>query len=387
MSTMNERQRFRATMHYEPRDRAPICDFGFWDETLVVWRDQGLPEWVTADNSDEFFGMDRLLLSVADVVVDLCPLFEEKVLEDRGDHEIVQQRDGVRVLRKKFMGSIPQHLGHLLVDRESWQKHYKPRLDPTSPERYPSHWDEQVKVWSDANRDHVIMLPGGSLYGKLRDWMGLEAISLLVYDDPTLFEEMVATLADCVIGVLTRLLETGGHFDACSMWEDMAYKAGPLLSPKHFKKYLVPHYRRIVDLLNKHGIDIVYLDCDGRIDTLIPLWLDAGVNCIFPVEVGTWGADPIHYRQRYGRELRIMGGFDKRILASSKDAIKAEIYRLAPLVEEGGYIGFCDHRVPPDVSLDNYVFYLGTVRQVWGRNVNLKPMQPLAIVRQNPNIP
>jgi hypothetical protein len=387
MSTMNERQRFRATMHYEPRDRAPICDFGFWDETLVVWRDQGLPEWVTADNSDEFFGMDRLLLSVADVVVDLCPLFEEKVLEDRGDHEIVQQRDGVRVLRKKFMGSIPQHLGHLLVDRESWQKHYKPRLDPTSPERYPSHWDEQVKVWSDANRDHVIMLPGGSLYGKLRDWMGLEAISLLVYDDPSLFEEMVATLADCVVGVLTRLLETGGHFDACSMWEDMAYKAGPLLSPKHFKKYLVPHYRRIVDLLNKHGVDIVYLDCDGRIDSLIPLWLDAGVNCIFPVEVGTWGADPIQYRQRYGRDLRIMGGFDKRILASSKGAIEAEIYRLAPLVEEGGYIGFCDHRVPPEVSLDDYIFYLDTVRQLWGKNVNLKPMQPLAFVRQDPNIP
>jgi uroporphyrinogen decarboxylase len=70
-----------------------------------------------------------------------------------------------------------------------------------------------------------------------------------------------------------------------------------------------------------------------------------------------------------------MGGFDKRILASSKDAIEAEVFRLAPLVEDGGYIGFCDHRVPPDVGLDNYVFYLDTVRQVWGKNINLKPMQ------------
>jgi hypothetical protein len=371
---MNDRQRFWATMHYQPRDRAPICDFGFWDETLVVWRDQGLPERITADNTDEFFGMDRLLSGLAEVNVDLCPLFETKVLEDRGDHEIAQQNDGVRVLRKKFMGSIPQHLDHLLVDRESWRKHYKPRLDPTTPERYPSDWDAQVKVWTDPNRDHVISLPGGSLYGKLRDWMGLEAISLLVYDDPILFEEMVTTLADCIVGVLTRVLETGGQFDACGMWEDMAYKAGPLLSPDCVRKYLVPHYRRIVDVLNRHGVDIVYLDCDGRIDTLIPLWLDAGVKCIFPVEVGTWGADPIRYRQQYGRDLRIMGGFDKRILASSKDAIEAEVYRLAPLVEDGGYIGFCDHRVPPDVSLDNYVFYLETVRRIWGKEVNLRPV-------------
>ena len=44
------------------------------------------------------------------------------------------------------------------------------------------------------------------------------------------------------------------------------------------------------------------------------------------------------------------------------------------LVEEGGYIGFCDHRVPPNVPLENYVHYLDCVRRVWGRSVNLKPM-------------
>lgn len=69
-----------------------------------------------------------------------------------------------------------------------------------------------------------------------------------------------------------------------------------------------------------------------------------------------------------------MGGFDKHILARSKDDIKHEIERLRPLVEEGGFIGFCDHRVPPDVSLDHYVYYLKMVRYAWGGNLNLKPM-------------
>ena len=48
--------------------------------------------------------------------------------------------------------------------------------------------------------------------------------------------------------------------------------------------------------------------------------------------------------------------------------------RLPPLVEAGGFIGFCDHRVPPTVSLENYLFYAEQVRQVWGHNVDLKPM-------------
>jgi hypothetical protein len=47
------------------------------------------------------------------------------------------------------------------------------------------------------------------------------------------------------------------------------------------------------------------------------------------------------------------------------------------LVEQGGYIGFCDHLVPPDVPLENYMFYLETVRKAWGKNVNLKPMGQL----------
>jgi hypothetical protein len=376
---MNERQRFQATLHYQPRDRSPICDFSFWDETLPIWHEQGLPREVNRGNSDAYFGMDGLLNSGSvEVEVGLAPAFDRTVIEDRGDHEVIQQEDGVRVLRRKFLGSIPKHLGHLLVDRESWQKHYKPRLDPDHPARYPDNWDQQVETWIEANREQVLWLPGGSLYGKLRDWMGLENLSLVVYDDPAWFEEMVTTVADCIIGTLTRVLETGGHFDGCGMWEDMCYRAGPLLSPRHVKKYLVPHYRRISDLLRKYGVDLIWLDCDGKIDALIPLWLDAGVNCMFPVEVGTWGADPIAFRKQYGRDLLMMGGFDKHILARNKQEIEKEVYRLLPLVEEGGYIGFCDHRVPPDVPLENYLFYLETVRRVWGKNVNLRPMGKLS---------
>ena len=72
-----------------------------------------------------------------------------------------------------------------------------------------------------------------------------------------------------------------------------------------------------------------------------------------------------------------MGGFSKRILAQGKAEIESEVHRLTPLVEEGGFIGFCDHRVPPDVPLANYIFYLETVRKVWGLGVNLKPMGTL----------
>ncbi len=380
---MNDRQRFDAIMHYREPDRAAICDFGFWDETIEAWHDQGLPTELPADNRGQavsrYFGMDALL-ETARVNVDLCPPFPFKVLDDRGDHELIQQVDGVRVLRRKRMSSIPQHHGHLLTDRESWRKHYLPRLDPTDPDRLPQgqRWEGHVQYWRNEDRAEPLALPCGSLFGKLRDWMGLEAISYVPYDDPAWFEEMVTARADVVIAVLEKVLATGARFEAGAFWEDMCYNAGPLLSPAHFKKYLVPHYRRITELLNRHGVDIVWVDCDGCIDELIPLWLDAGVNTMFPIEVGTWQADPVAMRRQYGRELRLMGGFDKRILAHSPHAIDAEIARLQPLVDGGGYIGFCDHRVPPDVPLAHYMHYLYRVRETWGRGVNLKPLARLA---------
>ncbi|HRJ44586.1 MAG: hypothetical protein KJZ86_06455 [Caldilineaceae bacterium] len=377
---MNDRQRFHATMGYQTRDRSPIMDFGFWDETLPIWHEQGLPRWVNRLTSDDFFGMDSGIEAgqrVVGVSSGLMPGFEEKVLEDRGEYELRQQADGVQVLRRKFLSSIPLPMSHKLTDRESWRTHFVPKLDPAHPARCPADWEERVKVWCDPKRETLAVLPGGSLYGWLRNWMGVENLSLVVYDDPAWFEEMLETVTDCILGTLTRILETGGQFDACGMWEDMAYNAGPLLSPVHFKQYMVPHYRRITDLLHRYGVDIVWVDCDGKIDLLIPHWLDAGVNCMFPLEVGTWGGDPIKFRAQYGKDLLLMGGFDKHILAQTKENIEREIYRLLPLVEEGGYVGFCDHRVPPDVPLDNYLFYLDTVREVWGLGIDLKPMGAL----------
>jgi uroporphyrinogen decarboxylase len=364
-------------MHFKPVDRCPMRDLGFWDETLLVWHKYGLPQSVENDaTAGEFFGVDPEL--VCGGFTDLCPYFEEELLEDRGDSEIVRDLDGVVVERGKIMSAIPKHLDHLVRDRESWEKHYKPRMRPDDPRRFPSQepWTKEwVEKWTHPDRDCPLFIYSGSLYGRQRQWFGLVRVSEIIYDDPGLFEEIVETCADIAIALIERIC--GEHRvrpEAARMWEDMCYSAGPLISPRTFKQVLVPHYRRIVDTLHRYGVDVVSVDSDGKIDKLVPLWLEAGVNCMLPLEIGTWGADPIEYRKEYGRDLLMMGAFNKRILAARKSDITAEVERLAPLVEEGGFIPFCDHLVPPDVPLSNYIHYLKEAKRVWGRGLdNLNP--------------
>jgi uroporphyrinogen decarboxylase len=119
---------------------------------------------------------------------------------------------------------------------------------------------------------------------------------------------------------------------------------------------MVPNYRRVNDELRKRGTDVIGVDSDGNLDLLIPLWLEAGINCVFPIEVAA-GNDVAAMRREYGRDLLMIGGIDKRALARGKEAIDEELARRLPVVAGGGYLPAVDHSVPHDISFENYTYY------------------------------
>jgi uroporphyrinogen decarboxylase len=126
---------------------------------------------------------------------------------------------------------------------------------------------------------------------------------------------------------------------------------------------MVPEYKRVTSFLKDHGIWINILDCDGNINSLVPLWLEAGINCMFPLERRA-GTDPIKLREIYGKKVLLMGGVDKTSLIRGRKAISEELKKLEPLVDEGGYIPHVDHRVPPDIPYETYLYYLREKRKI-----------------------
>ena len=142
-------------------------------------------------------------------------------------------------------------------------------------------------------------------------------------------------------------------------------KNGPLVIPSVFAELVGPHYKRITALFNRHDIHIVSLDCDGCIDALLPIWLENGVNTMFPIEVGTWNASIAPWRKQYGKELRGVGGMNKTVFSQDCAAVDAEIERLKPLVELGGYIPCPDHRIAPDSKWDNVRYYCDRMHSVF----------------------
>ena len=129
----------------------------------------------------------------------------------------------------------------------------------------------------------------------------------------------------------------------------------------------MPRYKRICEFMRSHGVEIIWLDSDGNFDVLMPMIIEAGITCVWPLEVAA-GNDPRRLRKQYGRDLALSGGIDKRVLAISREAIDAEIEAKIPvLLETGGYIPTLDHSVPPDVPYDNWLYYLERKAELIGR--------------------
>lgn len=359
---MNHQERFLRTFHFEPVDHVPDEEFGYWNETFSAWQGQGLPEYVT-DNSraDVFFGFAHRI--GAPFHVGLRPGFEHAVLEEDDRHVTVRDWDGaIKMVNKDGTSTIPKFIKFALETREDWEKEFKPRLDPTDPNRYPADFE----AWkaSVQKRDRPLGIGIGSLFGFIRDWMGFENVCYAIHDDPAWIQEMMDHLTNLTLSVIDRPVREV-RFDYAGMWEDMCFNHGPILPTPLFAEWMVPRLARITGFLKEHGCDIVIVDCDGNINELVMHWLDAGVNVMFPVEV-RGGTDPIKLREKYGHRVLLAGGVDKTKLIDGKDAIKQEIDRLKPLVEDGGYIPHVDHRCPPDVTYENYLFYLRYKRETFG---------------------
>ena len=100
------------------------------------------------------------------------------------------------------------------------------------------------------------------------------------------------------------------------------------------------------------------MDSDGNFEVLIPLLLECGINHISPLEQAS-DMDPIRLRRQYGRDLVLSGGIDKREIAKDKKAIRKELTaKLPQLLERGGYFPALDHTFPPDISYQNFQYYM-----------------------------
>lgn len=358
---MSARERFNRQMHYKSVDRCFNREFGYWDENFTSWplfSENGIRNNMEAD---VFFNFDPM--REVNIRSFMEPPFELKVLEIRDRTKILQNHDGL-IAEVPLDGhdTIPHFLASSIVTPDDWKRCKAERFQIDSPARQIDVAALQQK--HPADRDYPLGVDCGSMIGRIRDMLTFEGLAYATYDYPEMVEDMVETCCQLVEHGLDQVLGKI-DFDFASGWEDICFKNGPIVSLDFFERVVVPRYKRIGEKLHKHGITLWYTDCDGDVRPLLRGFLEAGINCLFPYEVNSC-IHPAELLREYGKDLRIMGGFDKLEMIKGQREIKAYMESLVPLVERGGYIPFCDHRCPPDVTPENYLYYLDLKEKMFG---------------------
>ncbi|HOJ12730.1 MAG TPA: uroporphyrinogen decarboxylase family protein [Clostridiales bacterium] len=359
--TMTDRERFNNQMHYKEIDRCFNMEFGYWNENFNEWSIFVENNIINNSQADIFFNFD--IIEVVSGNVWINPSFPHKIIEEHEKTNIIMNSDGLMAeVPKDGHDTIPHFIKSSIETPDDWKKVKTERFRRDDPRRKVDV--EEIKTAHPENRDYPLGVNCGSMIGKIRDMLTFEGLAYACYDYPDMVEDMVETCCVLVEDFLDQVLP---HidFDYATGWEDICFKNGPIVSVDFFKNVVTPRYKRISKKLHAVGIDLWYTDCDGDVRPILPYLLEGGINCLFPFEVNGC-SHPAELLSEYGKELRIMGGVDKLQLKKGRKAIKEYLNTLTPLVERGGYIPFCDHRCPPDVSPDDYLYYLDLKEQMFG---------------------
>lgn len=363
-SQMTCRERFNAQMHYREVDRCFNMEFGYWDENYVEWamfRENGIKN---EGEANLFFNFDRIDCIGGNAW--MCPSFEEKTVSETATHRIIQNSDGLLAeVKKDGKSSIPHYMKSSVVTPDDWATVKKEHFNPNHPGRKINLEALKARHPRGDEREYPLGINCGSMIGKVRDMLTFEGICYACFDYPEMVEDMVETACVLVENYLDVLLPEF-DFDYASGWEDICFNGGPIVSVDFFKNVVMPRYKRIRKKLDEFGIDIWYTDCDGDVRPILPYFLEGGINCLFPFEVNSC-AHPAELFASYGKDLRIMGGVDKMKLGAGRNEIDKYLDSLVPLVKRGGYIPFCDHRCPPNVPEEDYLYYLFRKKELFGQ--------------------
>jgi uroporphyrinogen decarboxylase len=221
-----------------------------------------------------------------------------------------------------------------------------------------------TQLFETYNRGPTLLRFNG-FYGMGAELMSIPRFVTAFYKDPELIREMLDHWEYFTIETIREAVEIlKDRIDLVFWWEDLAERHGPCISPKLYREFILPHYKRVTGFLKKNGIDRIMVDSDGNLNPILNEFINAGITGLWPLEVNA-GMDAREIKQKYSDKLFLVGNLDKRELAKGGESMRKEVDSKVPMLKElGGYIPSADHVIHVEFSLKRFQEYAEHIKKI-----------------------
>lgn len=184
--------------------------------------------------------------------------------------------------------------------------------------------------------------------------MGMEHFSLMLFDNPRFILQLMDIFVDWACKAVPRICDLG--FDFMVIAEDLAWKQGPLFSPKTVRELFIPRMKKVAE---KIKLPWIY-HSDGNLLPILDDLLSLGMNGVANVEPNAM--DIADLKKRYGHRICLMGNIDLHytLTQGTPEETEAEVKkRIQEIGPGGGYIlassnGLTAYCKPENVLAMNY---------------------------------
>ncbi|MCS7120244.1 MAG: uroporphyrinogen decarboxylase family protein [Nitrososphaerota archaeon] len=176
-----------------------------------------------------------------------------------------------------------------------------------------------------------------------------------MYQRREFFKKLIAKMGEFNLKAEKNLLERGAMMIG---WpDDLGYRQGPFMNPKLYEEIIYPWHVKAIELAHKYGA-FVNMHSHGKIDSLVPLFVKAGLDVLNPIGP-TDNMNLQALKDDYGDRLCLLGGLSKNIGLMGADELREHLLdRLRIGSPGGGFILGSEGDIPVEMSLENFELFI-----------------------------
>jgi uroporphyrinogen decarboxylase len=359
---LTSKERIARILKRQSVDRIGLFEV-FWRETAKKWADEG--HYREPVEVSDHFGLD-LRRSNGEITPPFATLFNmvgnlnlNEIVEETETTRLVRDGNGALLRWRKDQSGAAEHVDFLVKKQVDWEKHIRPGLVDKSLYERRIDFELYREGRAKYNRDNRFFTCGiVGAFDQMSPVCGHEHLLVGMAMEPEWVRTMVDLYVTATLEMLEILFEREGLPDGMWVWDDLGFKRRPFMSPAMYKELIFPGHKRLFDFAHARNLPVI-LHADGLVEPLVPGLIEAGLDCLQPIEIKA-GMDLVRMKNRFGQQLAFIGGMDARELISNDlGRVQKELESKLPQAMAGsGYILQVDHSVSSQVSYETYSYFV-----------------------------